>query len=196
MERLPLEFIEKKMDAIRREYDADPAKYLPVPSALLKFLALADTIKAGCYDTFPKPLTLADVDQMALETLTLTGEITIKEDTPPDKSVGWPGSDEITGEITGRFEVPASVVSLYGNVEYSPKISEDPKKGVYPFPIITIGDYTDWIESYVRETLDLWGKIVDYCDLPDSYKPDIEITGVTKKGDRAVVDFKIVIKES
>lgn len=51
MPRLSLDFIEKKMIEIRDEYDALPNKPIPSPVALLKFLALADTIAAHIGDS-------------------------------------------------------------------------------------------------------------------------------------------------
>lgn len=130
----------------------------------------------------PDVITLADVDRMALETLTMTGEITIREDTPPSPSVGWPGSDDVSGEITGRFEVPAGVMIV----------------GPYTQPHITIEECAYTVSSYLTENPDLWEKIVDHCDIPQkysSYKPEVYFLGTTPSGDRAVVEFKVVVKE-
>lgn len=49
--RISLDFIEKKMDEIVTEYQEAPMA--SPPTALLRFLALADAIKAGCYDVAP-----------------------------------------------------------------------------------------------------------------------------------------------
>jgi hypothetical protein len=178
--RIRLEYIEKKMIEIRDEFDACPAKHIPMPEALIHFLALADSIKAGIEE--PKQITLDDVDRMALETLTMTGEIVIREDTPPDPSVGWPGSDTTDGEITGRFEVPVSVASV---------VAGEPNKH-----LITIEGDTQPTYDYIRETL--MDKIGEYDGIINQVDKkitvDIEITGVHKKGDRAVVEFKVVLK--
>lgn len=139
-----------------------------------------------------KPITLDDVDRMALETLTMEGEITVREDSPEVPSVGWPGSDATEGEITGRFEVPVGAVEV-------PVIAALVRQSR-----IHIDDYEDWVESYIRETTELWAKIELYGLIhivPDKlgydmrkYLPDIELTGITKKGDRAVIEFKVVLK--
>jgi hypothetical protein len=49
--QIPLEFIGKKMGEIVTEYQKAPMD--SPPTALIRFLALHDAIKAGCYDVTP-----------------------------------------------------------------------------------------------------------------------------------------------
>lgn len=190
-----VKFIVSKMKEIKNEYDALSEKPRPVPASLIRYLALADTVEAwddaieeeldretkSVLDVMP--ITLADVDRMALETLTMTGKITIREDTPPSPSVGWPGSDTKDGKITGRFEIPEEVV---------------PFKPGPSYPLYIIVEGTEILLEDIIGDGYLWDKIGEYDGIINQVDKkittDIEITGVTKKGGRAVVEFKVVVK--
>jgi hypothetical protein len=175
---LSREDIVKHIFEIAAGYEANPhmgAYYLG------RFLGLYDSIRLS--ELLPdKPITFADVDRMAIETITMSGKITIREDTPPDPSVGWPGSDTVEGEITGRFEVPAGSIMIAAiDPMFTLEGPGEPDTLLY------------WInEGPLKAKIGKYDGIINQVD--KQITTDIELTGVTKKGDRAVVEFKVVLK--
>ena len=126
-------------------------------------------------------ITLDDVDRMAIETLTLTGEITIRENTPPSPSVGWPGSDTTEGVITGNFQVPASVVLV------GPRLVE---------PEIQTIDCDPWpLRLYIQESLLI--EIVNRADIVSERPYELDIIDISTsppEDGRTLVEFKVVVK--
>jgi hypothetical protein len=172
------------------EAQSNPSRFSVMLAEAKGWAGAYEAITGKSLTTFEKvvnPLTLDDVDCMALETLTLTGEIEIKEATPPDPSVGWPGSDYPQGEIEGRFEVPGAVVTIEGYRGLESMIeTDDWNPGGTVLDYIETGPIQPKIETY---SIDHFRGIL-------RHSPWVRLTGVTKKGDRAVVEFKVIIKES
>lgn len=129
--------------------------------------------------------TLEEIDVAALGSLSMAGEITIRQDAPPDPSVGYFGSVASSGQITGSFRIPASAVTMIDNVAHI--ITEDWNPGG------TIIDYIK--ESAILDRI--IAEIEGMISAPDDYECGfgLELLGVSKDGRLALIEFKIKVLE-